>query len=203
MAIVGVDFDNTLVSYDEIIHEVAVQRGLVPPEVDKSKAQIRCHVRQLPGGEIQWQRLQAEVYGPRLPQATLIDGVQSFFEACKQLGCGIYIVSHKTDYARYDETSTNLRTAAMAWMTEHEFFEVNGLGLPPGNVYFEATRQDKIERIGELGCSHFVDDLEETFLEPSFPADVEKILYVSDGTTSSLCGVSFTGTWRQIAGYIF
>ncbi len=32
MAIVVVDLDNTLISYDEIIHEAAVQRRLVPPD---------------------------------------------------------------------------------------------------------------------------------------------------------------------------
>ena len=35
------------------------------------------------------------------------------------------------------------------------------------------------ERIRALGCTHFIDDLEEVFLEPSFPSDVHKILFVS------------------------
>jgi len=64
--IIGVDFDNTLVSYGDNVHREAVQRGLIPPVVGKSKKEIRDRIRQLPDGEIEWQRLQATVYGLKI-----------------------------------------------------------------------------------------------------------------------------------------
>ena len=201
--IVGVDFDNTLVSYDDIIHKVAVQQGLITSGMKKSKKDIRDRIRQLPDGEMKWQRLQAIVYGSRMEEARLIDGVQTFFEFCKLYKVRVYIISHKTEFAKFDETRTNLRAATLTWMRINSFFEADGFGLSQENVYFESTRREKIERIKHLRCTHFIDDLEETFLENSFPTNVEKILYAPHMQHSSLPGVRVFTTWEEISDYFF
>ena len=41
----------------------------------------------------------------------------------------------------------------------------NRLGLTEGDVFFNSTREEKIERIANLRCTDFIDDLEETFLK--------------------------------------
>ena len=64
-------------------------------------------------------------------------------------------------------------------MTSQGFFGSGGLGFSEDQVFFEGTRDAKIERIRTLGCTHFIDDLEEVFLEASFPPDVEKFLFDS------------------------
>ena len=43
--IIGVDFDNTIVSYDAIVHKVALKQGWIGPKLIKSKKQIRGHIR--------------------------------------------------------------------------------------------------------------------------------------------------------------
>ena len=43
--IIGVDFDNTIVSYDAIVHTVALKQGWIGPKLIKSKKQIRGHIR--------------------------------------------------------------------------------------------------------------------------------------------------------------
>jgi hypothetical protein len=199
---IGVDFDNTLISYDEVMHKVAVQWGLISADVRKSKNDIRDKIRSLPDGEIKWQRLQSVVYGSRMDEAKLIDGVQSFFHLCQKHRATVYIISHKTEYTNND-TGVNLRFAAMSWMKRNRFFEVNGVGLSPEAVYFESTRHEKIERIRSLGCTHFIDDLEETFLEDSFPADVEKILYAPHMQCSSLGAVRVVTSWQEVNYYFF
>ena len=201
--IIGVDFDNTLVSYDDVIYNVALQEGLIHPGTRKSKRDIRGRIRQLPDGEIRWQRLQAIVYGPRMGEARLIDGVQTFFELCKQHKVAVYIISHKTEFASLDETQTNLRVAAVTWMRENGFFEADGFGLSQEDVYFESTRREKIERIKYLRCTHFIDDLEETFLERSFATNVEKILYAPHIPHLSTPGVRVFSTWKEISDYFF
>ena len=201
--VVGVDFDNTLVDYDHVIYNVALQQGLIHPDTKQSKKYIRDSIRQSPNGEIEWQRLQALVYGPRMGEARLIDGVQTFFKLCKHFRVRVYIISHKTEFAKLDKTGTNLRVAALTWMREKEFFEADGLGLSQQDVYFESTRREKIERIKHLRCTHFIDDLEETFLERSFPTNVEKILYAPHMEHSSLPGVRVFTTWKEISEYFF
>ncbi len=200
---VGIDFDNTIVSYDELMYRVAVDRGLIDEAEGRTKQDVRDRIRRLPDGDIEWQKLQALVYGPMMRAAQPIAGVEEFIRRCRNAGIPVFIVSHKTEYAGYDETRTNLRTAALEWMTAHQFFESGGLDLGRGNVYFESTRTDKIDRIKRIGCSHFIDDLEEVFLEPSFPAGVEKILYAPQATPVSSTGTRVISSWRSLCDDFF
>jgi len=200
--IIGVDFDNTLVSYDDLLERLARERGLVSADTASVKKTIRDNIRRLTDGEIEWQRLQGVVYGPRMNEARLIDGVTEFFQACRQHGVRSVVVSHKTEYAGYDDTRTNLRQAALAWMEAQRFFELDGLGLRREDVYFAGTRAEKITTIKQLGCTLFVDDLEETYLEPDFPTDVEKLLFAPRGH-APVPGVRVFRTWREILDYVF
>ena len=201
--VIGIDFDNTLVTYDNLIHAVAVDRDLIHPGTEKSKRHIRDAIRLLPGGEIEWQKVQAEVYGPRMAEAKPAPGAKTFLQACVRHHAKVYVISHKTEFANYDETGTNLRTAALSWIQQHCFFNTSTSGLSREDVYFASTRKEKLEQISRLKCTHFIDDLEETFLEDSFPADVERILYAPDATCSMRASVKLTGNWQQIMDYIF
>jgi hypothetical protein len=177
--VVGIDFDNTLVSYDALIRDVAVERGLIAPDGDGSKRAVRDRIRRLPGGEVEWQKIQALVYGPMMANASLMQGADAFVRECRSRGWPIYIVSHKTEFAGYDETGTNLRDASLAWMASQRFFDAAGLAFSREHVFFESTRREKVDRIRALECTHFVDDLEEVFDEPSFPRGIHKFLFRS------------------------
>jgi hypothetical protein len=200
---VGIDFDNTIVSYDELMCRAALDRGLIGDFADQTKRAVRDRIRQLPDGEVEWQKLQALVYGPLMPEARLIEGAEEFIRRCRDGGMAVVIVSHKTEYASFDETRTNLRIAALEWMGIHGFFEPDGLDLSRSAVYFESTRADKIARIKSLGCSHFIDDLEEVFLEPSFPPDVHKILYAPHAAPVSTRCATVMPSWRALGDYFF
>jgi hypothetical protein len=200
--IIGVDFDNTLVSYDDLLERLARECGLVSVDTTPGKKTIRDSIRQLPDGEIEWQKLQGIVYGPRMSEAQLIGGVPEFFQASRQRGVRVVVVSHKTEYAGYDDTRTNLRQSALAWMETHRFFDSDGLGLRREDIYFAGTRAEKIATIKRLGCTLFIDDLEETYLEPTFPPNVEKLLFAPHGH-APLPDVHGFRTWREILDHVF
>lgn len=201
--IIGVDFDNTIVCYDNLLHSIALDRGLINASIKKSKRYIRDEIRQLEDGDKKWQELQAVVYGQRIREATIINGVARFFKLCKKNKVKVYIISHKTLYAGYDSTRTNLRASAIDWMERNNFFKDDGLSMSKKDVNFQSTRQGKIKLIKELGCTHFIDDLEETFIEISFPKDVEKILYSPHCKHFHIKGVKVFRTWRDINEYLF
>ena len=186
--VIGVDFDNTLVSYDELFACLARERGLTDATGKKA---IRDRVRELPDGEIEWQKLQGIAYGPRMSEAELIAGVPEFFAACRQRGIPVHVISHKTEFAGYDDTRTNLRQAALAWMRAHD--------LPAAQ--FGRTRAEKIAAIRRLGCTVFIDDLEETFLEHDFPTSVTKILFAPHGH-ATVAGVKICRSWCEILEYV-
>lgn len=200
---IGIDFDNTIVSYDNIMHKTALEWGFIKPELNKNKREIRDQIRQLLNGEMVWQKIQAYVYGKVMNEAVLVEGVKEFFHVCKNAGIPTFIISHKTEYASMDEENINLREAAFSWMKKNNFFESDGFGLSRDCVYFESTRQEKINRIKQLGCTHFIDDLEETFLEESFPSNVEKILFTSTKTDLAEKGVRIFSRWESIQNYFF
>jgi len=203
--IIGVDFDNTIISYDNLFHKIAVELKLIPSTTGKSKKQVRDTLRQLPNGEVEWQRLQALVYGWRINEAELINGVDNFFRVCKEKKIKAYIISHKTQHSNLGETDYDLRKSAMQWMEQNHFFESQGLGLSAEDVYFNGTREEKIESIKKLGCTHYIDDLEETFNEKSFPDDVQKILYAPHGQSSSIPvpDIKVFHSWDAITDYFF
>ena len=202
-AVLAVDFDNTIVNYDALIHRVAVEMDLLSENSLKDKTDVRRRIRSLPNGENTWQKLQAEVYGPRMPEAKLIDGVETFFQECRRRSYTVYIVSHKTEFASQDKTGTSLRSAAMAWMTDHRFFQSDGFGLSAEDIFFENTRAEKLGRIKTLGCSVFIDDLPEVLLEESFPAEVGKVLYDPHHAHPSIPGIKTVSSWEEISDYVF
>jgi hypothetical protein len=201
--VVGIDFDNTLVGYDELIHRAAADRGLIAGETGIAKRAVRDRIRLRPDGDLEWQKLQALVYGPLMPQARFIAGASDFVRACRARELRVYVVSHKTEFASYDETGTNLREAALGWMASQGFFEAGGLGFDRSHVFFEATREAKIERIRTLGCTHFIDDLEEVFSEPGFPPRVLKLLYAPDAASNLTGDVRVMSSWSAIHDYFF
>ena len=200
--IIGVDFDNTLVSYDDLMYRVALQRQLIHADLPKRKQAIRDSIRQSAGDEA-WHGVQTLVYGERMDEARLIEGVRRFFTQCRQHHTPVFIISHKTEWTEADGKRVNLWTAATDWMTQQGFFASEGLGLSQANVHFEPTRADKVARIRRLGCTHFIDDLEETFREATFPSHVEQILYVSQGQVSTLPRANVFTTWKGISDYFF
>lgn len=202
MKSIGIDFDNTIVSYDDVIYKKALSLKLIDKNIKKNKKNIRDDIRRLLNGEIEWQKLQAFVYGEGMKQAKLIEGVKEFFQACHQAKIPVYIISHKTRYASMDK-GVDLHLAAQEWMRQNGFFEAGGFGLSSAQVFFESTRGEKISRIERLRCTHVIDDLEETFLEANFPKKVQKILYAPHKEKSDLTGVRTFFSWKDIYAYFF
>jgi hypothetical protein len=174
--IIGIDFDNTIASYDALMHRLAVEWGLVPATLPESKKLVRDALRALPDGESKWRRLQTHCYGPGMRDARPMEGFKEFIVACNHRGVSVWVVSHKTEFANFGDP-VNLRAAALEWMSQQGFFGSERFAIPRDRVHFEETREGKIARIRKLGVTHFIDDLEETFLEESFPQDVERILF--------------------------
>jgi hypothetical protein len=51
---IGIDFDNTIITYDDVFCAAAKRCGLIDPEFSGSKKAVRNAIRLLPGGELAW-----------------------------------------------------------------------------------------------------------------------------------------------------
>lgn len=176
---IGLDFDNTLASYDRVFAEAARAAGLAGVDFSGGKHDVRALCRARRDGETEWMRLQGVAYGALMHRAGLMAGAGDFLDRCRGAGARVFIVSHKTEYGHFDETRVSLRKAALDWMRANGFFDRDRFGLSSDDVFFENDRASKVGRIAALACSHFVDDLEEIFSEPGFPSQTRRILFTA------------------------
>lgn len=171
--ILGVDFDNTIASYDRVFYDCALNLGLIPPMKNPSKTDVRNQLRWI-GKEDEWIKLQGFVYGKCMQDVVPYPGSVTFFQYCHTHGIPVFIVSHKTRYP-YCGECYDLHASATEWIMNQGILR-NPDTISEG-VFFELTKENKIERIRKLGCTHFIDDLPEFLSEPEFPSEVCRILF--------------------------
>ncbi len=193
---IGVDLDNTIVCYDELLRAVAVERGLVPASLPASKQAVRDWLRRA-GQEDLWTELQGYVYGPRMRDARPFPGALEFFSHCRGREVPTAIISHRTRYPYLGEPY-DLHQAARSWLAEHGFGDADRIGLRSDRVRLELTKQDKLARIADMGCSHFIDDLPEFLHEPAFPKGVQRILFDPAGIHTECSPAQRMASWAEI-----
>ncbi|MEW6237348.1 MAG: hypothetical protein AB1656_23805 [Candidatus Omnitrophota bacterium] len=194
--LIGIDFDNTIVCYDGLFHRAAMELGLIPQDVPDSKNEVRDYLRRQ-GREDDWTELQGRVYGLRMLEAQPYPGVADFFRDCCAWGVKPCIVSFKTRYPVIGPRC-DLHQSAQAWLEENGFYEKDGIGLSREQVFFELTLEKKLERIAELGCSWFIDDLPECLRHAQFPSQVKKVLFDPHYLYSSDGDYSIFHSWEEI-----
>lgn len=193
---IGLDFDNTIVSYDTLFHKIALERKLISCEIPVNKVAIRDHLR-ASGQEAIWTEMQGYVYGARLDEATSYSGVLDFLKWARNFGHVVYIISHKTRHPflgpKYD-----LHEAAYSWVSRHLNDEVGPL-IDKERAFFELSKEEKICRVVKLDCDVFLDDLPEILLAKGFPSNVRKILFDPENNYSaqSYPSLELVSSWVQ------
>jgi|SRR5579863_2226748 len=200
---IGLDFDNTIICYDDVFLSAAKERGLLSRDFSGTKQAVRDAIRALPDGEIAWQKLQGFVYGKGIGGAKAFDGFASFMKRAQASGDELIIVSHKTEYGHFDPERVNLRQAALDWMRGQRFFGADGFGIAIENIYFESTRAEKLRRIAATNCELFVDDLEEVLSDPDFPKTVDRILFSDRPVAAEAAPYKVCAGWPAVEEVIF
>jgi hypothetical protein len=171
----GVDFDNTIACYNTAFHRAAVSRGLLPETPGLSKSQVRDTLRKQ-GREEDWIALQGYVYGPGMKEVETFPGVAECLRSLGRAGVEVFVISHKTRRP-FRGPAWDLHEAAHGWLEQQGFFDPQRIGLERRRVFFELTLGEKLARIAEQRCTHFLDDLPEVLGEAGFPAGTTKFLF--------------------------
>lgn len=199
---VGLDLDNTIIQYDRLFHTLAVEEGLIDPAVPATKAAVRDHVREVPGGYPRWVELQGRVYGAEIHRAEIAPGVAEFLAECRRRGRPVSIISHKTPRPAMGPPH-DLHAAARAFLVQEGFFDPAGHGLDPADLVFLPTREEKLEEIARRGCALFVDDLLEVLSEPEFPGGVERLLIGGEPPTGLPATIRHVPDWAALFAHVF
>jgi hypothetical protein len=190
----ALDFDNTLISYDQLFFSVALSKALVPAELLPEKNAVRDHLRRQ-GKEDEWTRLQGEVYGARILEAKPYPGMLKALKILSDRRVPMFIVSHKTR-TPFLGHPWDLHQAAKDWLDLHGFHTANGLGWSKDDVFFELTKEAKVARMLALGCTHCVDDLPEIL--DMLPDNVEKILFAPGANAPHRSGWKQMSAWNEL-----
>ena len=185
---IGIDFDNTIICYDAVFNSVGVEKGLIPGDLPTGKTYVKGYLINK-GLEERWTWLQGHVYGKRLNLARPYDNFTGFLTLCNARSIDCVIISHKTVYP-YSGEKHNLHDAARFWI------DTQGFGLP---VFFEETRENKIRRINEQGCTLFIDDLPSFLSLPGFDPGVTKLLFDPSKNSAHLKDkFHYAASWDEI-----
>lgn len=194
---IGLDFDNTIVSYDALFHKVAIEQGVITPDTPANKLAVRDHLRKT-GREPVWTEMQGTVYGARMDEALPYPGVIQFMQWAGQAGHDLAIISHKTRYPflgpQYD-----LHATALVWVKRHLCVSGQPL-IPDKQVFFELTKEAKLKRIASFGCELFLDDLPDILSAPTFPSATRRVLFDPEGhhSADAVPAALRVGSWPEL-----
>jgi hypothetical protein len=193
---IGIDFDNTIVSYDALFHKVALERGLIPHDIPVNKVAVRDYLR-LAGKEALWTEMQGYVYGARMDEALAYPGMIEFLSAAAAAGHEVAVISHKTKHPflgpQYD-----LHAAARIWVKKHLCKDAIAL-VPATHVFFELTKEEKLARIEAFRCDIFIDDLPEILQAKAFPTAARRVLFDPERNHAGadLPGIRVIHSWNE------
>ena len=97
--IIGIDLDNTIAIYDQLVRNQA--NLLNVPFEFKSKKEIADYLRDIDSEE-EWTKLQGLIYGPLMDYAEVANGFLDTLGELIERNFEIIIISHRTNYSEYD-----------------------------------------------------------------------------------------------------
>jgi len=172
----GFDLDNTLIDYSNAVQEYCSNRGI---NECKTLDTLRVLLRESDKTGRLWQLAQGWLYTDGLSYARAGQGAVELCEFLKNSNMELMIVSHKTTHTPDFCGQKPLRGIATKWINSSELADYF---LGNEQIYYEATRASKVERIQKLEFNYFVDDLIEVFQEPAYPKAVTSFLLSETGS---------------------
>ena len=189
---IGIDFDNTIAIYNDVFRKAALKNKLINKNWFGTKAELRKKIILEKNDEV-WKKLQGQVYGVHMHNASPSKYLDEFILKAQILGSKIFIVSHKTEFGHYDENRIKLRDEAIRWIKKKSY-------LKNIKIFFENSIPEKIERINSLKLDYFIDDLEIIINHKLIRKKTKKILFCETINSS----VNKKGhNWLQIKDLIF
>lgn len=195
---IGFDFDNTLISYDILFRRVAVEQGLIPPEIQANKNAVRDYLKRV-NKENAWTMLQGDVYGGRILEAEPYPGMWEALQFIANRSIPMTIISHKTRLPYLGE-SKDLHLAARGWLKKLKIDSLTGPNISDEKVFFEPSKEEKCKRIVNLGCTHYIDDLPEILT--MLPNNIIKIHFSPNSENIHNKDWILMKSWDELVGLL-
>ena len=190
--IIGFDFDNTIIDYSKAF-KFLINKKIKKKGLNLNKDTLKNFLIKNKK-ENEWTVIQGEVYGKYIIEAKLYKGFIKLFKYLLKKNIKIFIVSHKTKYPYLGE-KINLRKAATKWIQKNIINRNKNLNFSMKNVYFENSLEKKINRIVNLKCDIFIDDLPQIL--NLLPKNVDKFLFNPTAKKIFKKNYKTINSWKQ------
>jgi hypothetical protein len=168
---IGLDLDNTIITYDKLIFKLAKEKYSISKRfVNKEKDFLKKEIIKKKGNK-EWTAFQGLVYGKYILRAKLSDNFYNTISKIKSF-YDLYIISHKTKWSKIG-IKINLRNAAKKFLKKNKIAYCKNSLIKNKNIFFENTEQEKIKKITNLKINYFIDDLIKVLLK--LPKRINKI----------------------------
>lgn len=188
--LIGLDLDNTIVSYETVFAELARARGVPELIAGSGKTRIRDYLRGL-GQEEVWTEMQGEAYGPKMERASAFPGLEEFLTHASRAGHRTVIISHRSPRP-YRGTAFDLHASAISWWNARSYAAL------VSNLFLEPAAEAKAIRIQTEGCNVFIDDLPEFLERTDLPSGLRKIWLDHSGLSKAKAGLEKASSWEDV-----
>jgi hypothetical protein len=192
---IGIDLDNTIVIYDDLIRTHADLLNV--PQNLKSKKDIADYLRRN-NLEYKWTEIQGLIYGSLMNKAKIAPSLYDVIIRLIKYNVEIVIISHRTRYSQYDG-AYDLHESASLWLNKNIFIKLKG---PQIKVFFGETVDEKINIIRDQKVDYFIDDLKKILNHKDFPTSTKKILFTNGIDNDSNEEMSILPDWNLIFNII-
>ena len=192
--IIGIDFDNTIINYDEVFYQFALKSNLINSSTPKQKVYIKNKIIKN-FSEKKWTQLQGKVYSKGIFMASIFDDCLNTMHKLDKNGHKIIIISHKTKYPVLGE-KFNLHINTKIWIKKNILEKKNFKNFSINDVHFNQTQNQKIKKILDKNCDIFIDDLEKVLFK--LPENIFKIIFVKRYTFKKNVNLIHIGNWKTI-----
>jgi len=157
---IGIDFDNTIVNYENSFYHEAIKRKIFKKNSKKKNSKNRLKKKLISlNKEDEWTKIQGFVYGKRFNRAEPYKGAVKFLnQYCNKKNVELFIISHKTLYPIIGE-KINLHKISKEWIAKKKIFQNKNDNWIKKHIFFLKTKEKKIKKIIDLKCDYFIDDL--------------------------------------------
>lgn len=166
----GFDLDNTIVDYSASVERYCLDNSL---KMCKTIVELRELLQEADDSGHLWQIAQGWLYTDGLTYAKLAEGAIELCEYLRVNNFELFIVSHKTTHTPIFYGYKPLRDVATNWISSgglSNYFPTTE------NIYYEASRELKINRIKSLHLDYFIDDLVQIFQDHNYPKEIVSFL---------------------------
>lgn len=196
--IIGIDFDNTIADYTGVFYDVATDLGWLPTNVGTSKNEVKSYFIDN-DIEDKWTELQGIVYGKEITRAKPYANCVEVLKQLHAQGHQLYIISHKTKYPIIGE-KVNFHIAATNWLKANAIIGQENSPVSNENVFFNETKEQKLDRAGHLKCDVFLDDLPSILQHEKFPQNCQGVLF--NPYSIDNLGLNQVSSWQSVLAMI-